>query len=108
MPAQSRMTAAYGTFRWHGDQPLVITDWSSDRYGDVSLHRTVVRDGVSRMEAAPAATIQPNGTLVLEPGGLHLMLMQPVQTVQAGESLGLMLTSDNGERFRFDLEVQAR
>lgn len=108
MPAAAPMSAAYGTLHWHGREPLVITAWHSDDYADVSLHRTIVQDGVSRMEAVPAAVIEPGGRLTLEPGGLHLMLMRPGRELRTGDFVGIALESDNGRSFRFDFPVAAR
>lgn len=108
MPPGTPMTAAYLRLHWHGDRPLVIASWHSDAHREASLHRTVRRGGVSRMEAAPQARIDPGGSLVLEPGGLHLMLMQPARDLQAGDTVTVTLVSDHGRRFRFDLPVEDR
>lgn len=108
MPPGVAMTAAYGVFTWSGPQPLVVTGWSSEEYADVSLHRTVQTQGVSRMEAVPRPVIEPGERLVLEPGGLHLMLMQPLGEIAPGDTVSLTVISDSGRRFRFDLEVAAR
>lgn len=108
MPPGSRMTAAYATLDWPGDESLVVSAWHSDIFGEVSLHRTVRSDGVSRMEAVPEAVLAPGGSLVLEPGGLHLMLMQPSRELLPGDSVDISLVSDNGREFRFDLTVERR
>ena len=108
MPPGSHMTAAYATLAWPGNAPLRITGWRSEAFDDVSLHRTVRADGVSRMEAVPDAAIAPGDTLVLEPGGLHLMMMQPTREIQPGDSVDVTLVSDNGREFRFDLPVERR
>jgi hypothetical protein len=108
MPEGASMSAAYGTLQWHGDEPLVIAEWHSDAHGDVSLHRTVERGGQIRMEAAPPAAILPGGSLSLQPGGLHLMLMQPGRELAPGDSVSITVISDSGRNFRFDLPVEAR
>lgn len=108
MPPGSRMTAAYATLEWPGDEPLVVSTWRSDAFGDVSLHRTVRSEGVSRMEAVPEVVLAPGSSLALEPGGLHLMLMQPSRELQPGDSVGITLVSDSGREFRFDLPVERR
>ena len=108
MPDGTQMSAAYGTLHWHGSEHLVIAGWESDAYADVSLHRTVERDGVSRMEAVGEAVIAPGSTLVLAPGGMHLMLMRPTRKLVPGDTVAVMLISDSGESFRFVVPVEAR
>ncbi|MEJ8568877.1 copper chaperone PCu(A)C [Elongatibacter sediminis] len=108
MPPGAGMTAAYGELTWTGREPLVISEWLSDAHADVSLHRTVRRDGVSRMEAVPQPAIDPGESLRLEPGGLHLMLMKSTRPLQAGDSVVLTVISDSGRSFQFDLPVEGR
>jgi hypothetical protein len=60
------------------------------------------------MEAAPPAVILPGGSLSLQPGGLHLMLMQPGGELAPGDSVSITVISDSGRNFRFDLPVEAR
>lgn len=102
------MAAAYGTFEWRGDRPLVIAAWYSDEYAAVDLHRTVRHDGLSRMEPVAQPVIPAGGRLTLEPGGMHLMLMTPGRNLQPGDTVGITLQSDNGRSFRFDFPVLAR
>lgn len=108
MPATATMSAGYGTLHWRGSERLVIAGWRSANFGAVSLHRTIVRDGVSRMEAVNDAAIEPGDELVLEPGGLHLMLMGPIRELRAGDTVSITLLSDSGRSFRFDFPVLAR
>jgi copper(I)-binding protein len=107
MPAAATMSAGYGTLHWRGSERLVITGWRSANFGAVSLHRTIVRDGVSRMEAVTDAAIEPGDELALEPGGLHLMLMGPIRELRVGDTVSITLLSDSGRSFRFDFPVLA-
>ncbi len=75
MPPGASMTAAYAHFRNRSTQPIALTGFASPQYASVELHQSVVVDGVSRMRAVPEAVILPGESLVLEPGGYHLMLI---------------------------------
>jgi hypothetical protein len=74
---------------------FTITGASSPDFDTAELHRTVVEDGVARMLPVPELTIPAGGSVLLEPGGLHLMLFDPVQPLQQGDSVTLVLHRDD-------------
>jgi copper(I)-binding protein len=107
-PPGAMMMAAYGRFENRSDLPLVLTGFSSPAFMDVSLHRTLQVDGVSRMEAVPGLTIAAGGSVLLEPGGLHLMLHGPVSDALAGADLLIEITDSAGVVHSFELPVEKR
>ena len=62
----------------------------------VEIHETVVRDGVASMERRPELVVPAGGQLVLEPGGAHLMFMQPSAVPVAGETVPVTLSLGDG------------
>lgn len=68
----------------------------SPRFGDVSLHETRLVDGISRMCAVPRLTVPPEGAVSLQPGGLHLMLMDARAPVTVGERIEIELQLEDG------------
>lgn len=71
------MSAGYLRLENPGRAAVTLTRVTSPQFGRVDLHRTVVEDGVSKMRPVPELVIAPGESVTLEPGGLHLMLMQP-------------------------------
>lgn len=57
----------------------------------VELHESVMADGVMKMVPQAAIPVPAGGTTVLEPGGLHLMLMQAKPAVKPGGTITLTL-----------------
>lgn len=108
LPPGMSMTAAYGVIGNHGSDTIEISSFTSDSFADVSLHRTTVENGVSSMERLPGLTQSAGATTVLEPGGLHLMLMGPTREIRPGSTVDLTLTTAGGQHFRFSLPVEAR
>lgn len=106
MPPGSKMTAGFGRLVNRGADEIIITAWSSDDFGDVSLHRTVTEDGISRMRSVSQLNISPGSEQVLEPGGFHLMLMRPVLSERQTVRLDVQLS--DGRHFVFDLPVERR
>ena len=81
-PARSGvpMRAAYLTIANRGETAIRIDAASSPEFGRVELHETVVENDVARMRKVEQLDIAPGDEVRLERGGLHLMLMQPVDT----------------------------
>ena len=85
------MLAGYMTLRNAGKDPVRF-DWTqSDAFGMVELHRSVMVNGMATMRPAGAQTIPAGGELKLEPGGLHLMLMDPARALKIGDSVRFRL-----------------
>ena len=78
----------------------------SPRFGDVSLHETQVVDGVSRMREVERLPVAPGGEAMLAPGGLHLMLTQPVAVLAEGERVPLVLVLADGREVAAELQVR--
>ena len=95
-PPGVRMLAGYARLTNTGDAPLVVTGATSTAFGDVSVHASVVEDGVAKMRPLPRLTIAPGATETLAPGGKHLMLMQPAAALATGAKATITLTVEGG------------
>ena len=84
----------------------IIVGASSPSFGEVSLHETRIVDGVSRMRAVPELHIAADGDAILEPGGLHLMLMQPNAPLEAGSRVVVEFELKDGGVLRGEFEVR--
>lgn len=71
------MTAGYLQLANRSDRPIRITSVKSPQFARVEMHETIVSDGVARMRPIESLTVGPGESLRFEPGGRHLMLMQP-------------------------------
>ena len=107
-PPGMSMHAGYATLSNAGDAPLTIQGAASAQYGDVSIHETVVVDGVSKMRALDEITLAPGAEVKLAPGGRHLMLMQPVSAPATGSEVGIDFILADGRRITASFAVRAR
>ena len=107
-PPGAMMTAGFGRLVNHTDLKLEITAFTSPNYGDVSLHQTVIENGVSRMKEVPGLSIPPGDEVELAPGGYHLMLMMPKQSSGPHDRVELLIEEAGGQRFSFELPVERR
>ncbi|MBT8048980.1 MAG: copper chaperone PCu(A)C [Xanthomonadales bacterium] len=108
VPPGMKMTAAFGVLSNPGRSDIEFVSFASPDFGDVSLHRTEVQDGVSRMLEVPALSIGAGAEVMLEPGGYHLMLMMPVGEIQPGRTVTIELATADGRRFSYQVPVERR
>lgn len=101
------MTAAYGELHNLSNKAIRLEAYDSDAFASVSLHLSVIVDGVSRMREQSNVEIAPGESLLLEPGALHLMLMRPTREVNPGDEIEIGISSGS-ERYTFKIPVEAR
>jgi periplasmic copper chaperone A len=87
----TRTGAAYLTVRNGGDQDDRLVGVSSEVADKAELHSSVMQDGVMKMRAVEALDVPAHGEAVLEPGGLHIMLIGLKAPLEEGKSFALTL-----------------
>lgn len=106
MPGRT-VTAGYLTLQNNTASEQQLIGASSASFARAELHQHSHRDGMMRMEQVDKITLPANGAVTLAPGGLHLMLFDPVSPLQAGESVLLTLIFAGGEQVAVDVPVVA-
>ena len=74
MPGRN-MSAGFLVLTNNTDEPIRITRAASQQFGSVEIHETTIEDGISRMRRLDALVVPAHGSVTLERGGKHLMLM---------------------------------
>lgn len=105
-PAPRPMLAGFGRIINRCGAEQAVTAVRSARFGEVSLHETRMVDGISRMREVERLPVAAGGEAVLQPGGLHLMLMQPAATLAEGEHVPLVLVLADGREVPATLTVR--
>ena len=97
--AEEGMTGAFGTLRNPTDSDLRITGAESAAAGSAELHETASDDGGSTMmqEKEGGFLVPAGGSLSLEPGGDHVMLMDLQEPILPGDEVTITLLTDGGE-----------
>ena len=106
MPGGIPMQAGFGRIDNRCPMPATIVSASSPSYGSVELHESRMVGGVSRMRAVPELRIAPDDAAVLQPGGLHLMLMQPTSPLKAGSRVAIEFELKDGRKLFGEFEVR--
>ena len=97
-PPTSRVLAGYLTLVNTGDNTVTVTAISSPDFKNAEIHRTVIEEGVARMLPVKQLEVPAGGQFMLEPGGHHLMLFDPLRTLTAGETVTLIMHMNNGNQ----------
>lgn len=87
--------AAYLVIRNQGDTGDRLIGVSSDVAETVQIHESQMQDGVMRMRPVEAVDVPAHGAAMLEPGGIHVMLIGLKAPLEEGQSFTLTLTFEH-------------
>lgn len=91
-----------------GEEDDVLISAATDAAGRVELHEMAMDGDVMRMRALPDGIAVPAGeTVVLRPGGVHLMLMDLAGPVTLGETRDVTLAFSSGAEVTAPFTVAA-
>jgi copper(I)-binding protein len=96
-PGGHPIAAAYFLLENPTDEALVLVGAESPVVERVEIHLMSHKDGKMRMRQIQSLQIPAKGNLVLQPSGLHLMLIGMEQAPKAGESIELTLRFADGQ-----------
>lgn len=102
------MTAAFGTLANPGATDATVTGATTAAAGEVQLHETVDdgSGGTVMQEKAGGFTIPAGGTLALQPGGDHLMLMDVTAPIEPGAEVAVTLAFADGSTLELVLPAK--
>lgn len=106
--ADSGMSAAFGELENTGDSDAVIVSITSDASSMMELHE-VVDDGTGSMvmqQKDGGFVVPAGGSLTLEPGGFHFMLMDLTAPLVAGDEATFTVTFEDGSTMDFTAPVK--
>ncbi|MCD7101905.1 copper chaperone PCu(A)C [Pseudoclavibacter sp. 13-3] len=101
------MTAAFGSLHSTTGQDLHLVSAESEVAGMTQLHETVADGGSTTMREKEGGFMVPaDGTLDLQPGGNHIMLMSLQKSLQPGDSVSITLHFEDGSSAQFAAPVR--
>ncbi len=105
-PPTAKALAAFMIIENRSAQQRTLTGATCSAFEKVEIHRSFHQDGMMRMEQQPELIIAANDKKILAPGGYHLMLMHPKQTLKEGDQVDLILQFANGEELTLTTPVK--
>lgn len=106
--ADEGMSAAFGALENASTEDVTITSVTTTASTELELHETVSNDsGEMVMQEKDGGFVIPaGGSFVLEPGGNHIMLMDLVAPLIAGDEVTFTVTLSDGSTFDFTAPVK--
>jgi periplasmic copper chaperone A len=95
-PPGAMMLAGYASLYNEGDAPLTLTGADSADFVSVSMHESVVENGVESMRPLGRLNIAPGARVEFSPGGKHFMLMRPTHELKSGDKVRVHIATDGG------------
>ncbi|MGL4978018.1 MAG: copper chaperone PCu(A)C [Plesiomonas sp.] len=101
--ANANVSAVFLTlFNPESDERQLVSV-SSPLADKTEMHQSSTNaQGVMSMQAVAQIAIPAKGTMILQPGGLHIMLLNLHQALPEGTTVPLTLTFDNGQQINID------
>ncbi len=102
------MMAGYLELVNTADADIALVDAFSPQFERVEIHTMTMDDGVMRMRRLDQLPVPAGDTVILQPGGLHLMLITPHQNLAVGDMIEVELVDAEGNHIPVTLEVRSR
>jgi periplasmic copper chaperone A len=99
-------SAAYMTVTNRGAETDRLVDAAAPAAARAELHTHLHEQGVVRMRRVEAIEVAPGEATVLQPGGLHVMVIDLAAPLEAGDRLALTLTFERAGEIDLDLLVR--
>lgn len=101
------MTAAFGVLTNGGTQDRTIVSATNSASDRTELHEMAMEGGVMVMRPIEGGIAVPaRGSTTLEPGGLHVMIMDLDTTLEPGDDITVTLTFDDSSTLQFSAQAK--
>ena len=98
--------AAYMTITTEGAEADRLLAAESTVAKRVELHSHTMADGVMKMRPVEAIEVAPGEPTLLQPGGLHVMLMGLKAPLKMGESFPMTLVFERAGRVEVEIKIE--
>ncbi len=100
-------SAAFMVLHNDAAQPLALVAGSSSAAQSVELHNHMHEAGVMKMRRVAQIEIPAGGEAILQPGGLHVMLLGLKRDLNVGDNIDLQLQFSDGSGQTLTVPVKA-
>jgi len=103
-PPGAPATGAFMVLKNAGDKDVKVV--KADSPAKVTeMHSHINEGGVMKMRPVPAIEIKSKGEAVLQPGGMHIMLIDLKAPMKEGDVVPITLNFDDGSSKKIDAKV---
>ncbi len=104
-PPNAPATGAFMVIKNNGDKDVKVVKADNPVSKVTELHTHLNDGGVMRMRPVAAIDVKAKGDAVLQPGGLHVMMINLLTPLKEGDSVPITLTFDDGSSKKVDAKV---
>lgn len=107
-PEVAERAALYVSLANNGEDDAVVIGASASRCGSMEIHETVAEGDVMEMRRVDELVVPSGETVVMEPGGFHIMCVSVSEPLVDGETIGVDIVFVDGLTQSVSLEVEDR
>ena len=104
-PPNAPATGAFMVIKNTGDKDVKVLKADNPASRVTELHTHLNENGVMKMRPVPAIEVKAKGQAVLQPGGLHVMMIDLKSPMKEGDVVPITLTFDDGSSKQVDAKV---
>lgn len=104
-PPNAPAAGAFMVIRNTGSKDVKVVKADNPASRVTELHTHLNEAGVMKMRQVPAIEIKAGGEAKLQPGGLHIMLIELKAPMQEGDNIAITLGFDDGSSKQVDAKV---
>ncbi len=102
-----KQTATGAFMKIRSDKDLSLVNAASPAANIVEVHKMLMHDNVMVMRAIDELPLPAGKTVELKPGGYHVMLIELVKPLEAGQKVPITLTLSDKDGKKTKVEVTA-
>lgn len=106
VPPGAMATAAFMVLKNAGEKDAKLVKADNNASKVTELHTHINEGGVMKMRPVPAIEIKAKGEAVLQPGGLHVMLIDIKGPMKEGDKVAITLGFDDGSSKQVEAPVK--
>lgn len=104
-PPNAPATGAFMVIKNGGDKDVKVLKADNPVSRVTELHTHLNEGGVMKMRPVPAIEVKAKGEAVLQPGGLHVMMIDLKAPLKEGDVVPITLTFDDGSSKQIEAKV---
>lgn len=102
---RARPAAGFFTIKNDTAKAVELISASSPACGSMMLHRSKEENGVDKMLPVEDVTVPAHGTFDFQPGGYHIMCMNPQASMKVGSTVPVTLKFMTGQTVTAQFKV---
>lgn len=105
LPPGAQTTGAFMVIRNAGDKDVKLVKADNPASRVTELHTHLNEGGIMKMRPVAAIEVKAKGEALLQPGGLHIMLIDLKAPLKEGDVVPITLGFDDGSSKKVDAKV---